>query len=780
MSDLPRFEDFYDAHPELFDQTTSTELAVVAGSARAVASEAIRLPGTAALAFTSGLPAAVSLMAFQTPLKFQGSRGTCYAFATCAAMEAAYSRQFGVTLDLSEQYAFHINKVTELFGNYLTDTRLYENNSSMWGFQGCSDLVGKLSRAAIPSEDACRYLDDPAMKELLASLPAAGDLETEPLTQEQLDTFEFAEGHIPTSARVQARFQVKSFAVLPPMPATDQIESVLAAGHEVVVDIPNHCVLVVGYDRNQQRFTIKDSAIPAFGTLDYNSTALPIKGGYYITEVHPPSTPPRRDAWWLGRWAMNHDGFRGELVIRRTTSFYKDPPGQPTKFGNYYRDGHHYDVAGELFEDGQGMRFWVADTTAKSEPGAKVGQPFVVYAFSGEPDNAAGTTTWSGMDFGVRLTRTDIPKTYTTSVFVPSDWIGTWLMNHDGHHGTLTIADVEPFSAEYTGSDGSRFPVRGGLTQDRPHVLQILIPFDSAHPQPFHLFVFTHEKGTFAGTTTVGATTLGVHGRRPSPAETGGFESIEVDAETLSEVLIAQGRRLFMVGGGMCESREFDYREFATTERHTHRALNFRPDARLTWHISGIDLPAGDFELTVPVSPLSPDVDEPDGADTPASATASISGSVSGTTMAFTNNPDDRSYWLDVEVSSDGGRRAAITVRVSARRFDVPGLPEANDHCFSAWLNSLQTETPVEVVPLLDPPYPGEMIDPRLDVVLRAAPAQIRTAIVQRIALISSLVPRNPADAAAVAAAADRLAVATERTFSLPSGTVPRSRLRGE
>lgn len=85
----------------------------------------------------------VSLDQWQTPIRDQGNRGTCYAFAVCAAMEAAYRRQhnLGADLDLSEQFAFHINKAGELFGNFEKDPRQHENNSSMWGAQGNSSLA---------------------------------------------------------------------------------------------------------------------------------------------------------------------------------------------------------------------------------------------------------------------------------------------------------------------------------------------------------------------------------------------------------------------------------------------------------------------------------------------------------------------------------------------------------------------------------------------------------------------------------------------------------------
>jgi len=44
-----------------------------------------------------------------TPVKNQGSCGSCWAFGTIGAMEAAYKKKYGTTLDLSEQYLVSCN-----------------------------------------------------------------------------------------------------------------------------------------------------------------------------------------------------------------------------------------------------------------------------------------------------------------------------------------------------------------------------------------------------------------------------------------------------------------------------------------------------------------------------------------------------------------------------------------------------------------------------------------------------------------------------------------------
>jgi hypothetical protein len=53
------------------------------------------------------LPAAYT--GIYTPVKDQGSCGSCWAFGTLGAMEAAYKKKYGTTLDLSEQYLVSCN-----------------------------------------------------------------------------------------------------------------------------------------------------------------------------------------------------------------------------------------------------------------------------------------------------------------------------------------------------------------------------------------------------------------------------------------------------------------------------------------------------------------------------------------------------------------------------------------------------------------------------------------------------------------------------------------------
>lgn len=476
-----------------------------------------------------------SLAAFQTPVRDQGGRGSCYAFAAVAAIEAAYQRAYGLSLDLSEQYAFHINKAGELYGDYATSTTPHENNSSLWGFQGASDIIGKLQRSWLPTEADAPYTTQEAL------VAVAGDLDWS-ASQEQLDSVEFSEVNIPVAARWDCRYGVADWASLPDHSPAG-IEQVLAADHEVIVDVDlrwrfdvakgaydydptstggGHCFLIVGYDRTAQTFEVKNSwGGSSLIHVTYDFVAHCVSGGTYVRSVLDPGTPAQPAAKWLGSWNMDHDGWRGRLVIRRHTDYRNLDPDAPTKLGSYYpASGGRRDVNGYFVDGGQGMVFFIADTDARVVPGTLTGQRFDVWDFSWDPGRAAGTTSWAGSPYGVVLRRDAIPGS-AGGGFDVSWWLGSWAMNHDGWSGTLTWEQRTPLpflgdllTGTYTQPGRAPIPVSGLLTPGIPHQCQVSIAFDASNDQPFTLLHHTWERDVIAGTTQWGGRTFGVQAFR--------------------------------------------------------------------------------------------------------------------------------------------------------------------------------------------------------------------------------------------------------------------------
>jgi C1A family cysteine protease len=269
-----------------------------------------------------------SLAQWQSGFKLQNDRGTCWAFAGAAALEAAYKRKYNMLIDVSEEYIFHMGKAFALnrdsTGAVITPI---ENNSSLTGFQGSGDVAKKISENAIPPEDAAPYLE--SQQKLLDILPVLGFAGLSSLaTQEDYDALEFCEQHIPLLARVNARYRATGWGSLGNNPSITALENTILADREVICDVfhktPNiggHVLLLIGFDRNRQVFMAKNHwGEGNFIEIAYNNDPnWQIKSGWYITDVVDP-TFVQNEACWLGNWWANaaNGSFRiSPAAIRR-------------------------------------------------------------------------------------------------------------------------------------------------------------------------------------------------------------------------------------------------------------------------------------------------------------------------------------------------------------------------------------------------------------------------------------------------------------------------------
>jgi hypothetical protein len=322
-----------------------------------------------------------SLERWQSPFKDQRNRGTCWAFAGAAALEAAYRRKFNTEIDVSEEYVFHMGKSfalnrTAVGGPVVTPV---ENNSSLTGFQGSGDICQKLSENAAAPEVAAPYIQ--TQGNLEAILPVLGFANTAAvMSQTDFDAVEFCEQHIPLLARVNARYRATDWASLGPNPSVQALENTLLAKHEVVCDVTHktppvggHVLLLVGFNRRRKAFYVKNSwGENRFIEIKYeNDPEWQITSGYYLKDVVDPKFV-QNEACWLGNWWVNLGNSTFRMLLRRSEDFAA--PGKPTKFGTAYLNDGGHDVNGQFLNGAGQIRLFVAPTTAAVMPGTLTGR----------------------------------------------------------------------------------------------------------------------------------------------------------------------------------------------------------------------------------------------------------------------------------------------------------------------------------------------------------------------------------------------------------------------
>ena len=483
-------------------------------------------------------PDRVTWFQYQTPIRNQLDRNTCSIFAMVAAVEARYRRQFGLSLDLSEQYAWHVYKSGTTL-DYPNKYK-YENQSSYWGGGG-SHGVRDLTNLPVPLETFAPYKSQAQMDQIRLSIPAAGalawngDPALNPTTQDNVDAFEYSPLYIPLSARQNANYAVASYVLLDQAGVRDttRLEGLIASGNEVIVDMDlkwkvdpvtgvltydakapggAHVFLLVGYDRPGGFFWVKNSwGETGYLRVHYDVFRNAALSGAIVSAVTDPGRPNFKSRF-IGVWNMNHDGWKGKLIIRRVTG----DDNMATRLGHYHAaDGRRLAVNGRFLDDGpplwRGVYFALADVEY-NQPGSMTGQRFWAHLYSWDTNLAAGNTVWSGTPFGLWLTRGTDSSPFP-SVFNRNKWLGEWSMNHDGWRGTLNIQRLEESGAQwkvtgvYYDGAGVASSVTGYIDKAKEHVAQLTM-----FGQPFVLHYHTWSDGLFSGYTFWGGRRFGAHG----------------------------------------------------------------------------------------------------------------------------------------------------------------------------------------------------------------------------------------------------------------------------
>jgi fibronectin type 3 domain-containing protein len=394
-------------------------------------------------------------------------------------------------------------------------------------------------------------------------------------TQQDVDSYEYDIRHIPLEARKNAIYGVTDMLRLNngTFQDTDILERFIYSGQEVSIgfvinnlvcsgkhiygystcaevtnqkpgDLPpcglggcgGHQMLLVGYDRKNQLFLFKNSwgSTNPYAWLSYDFIKKYANGAQVVREVRDPNLGPSEEAMWTGKWKMDHDGWLGDLVIRRmkktpvemitllpsnyenfTCIRYK-PSSDQERLGTYYgSDGVAREVKGRINPETKDAEFYIdfvhpepppyGTYTVSINPGD---QPFELELFTGGSNPytfgnfSAGLTTWSGVDYGALTYRPDIEMTHPPGTFSIDQWKDRFkLYSTDGSRAILEITDIGavsiigyPVTFKYNGTPGT------GLISN-PDTQRL-----TSFSQELDLYYHSRETGILSG--------LGVFGRR--------------------------------------------------------------------------------------------------------------------------------------------------------------------------------------------------------------------------------------------------------------------------
>lgn len=509
-----------------------------------------------------------NLTSFQTPVKNQGGRDTCGTFATVAALEAAYRRSYGMTLNLSEQYLNHwaqqfaTPKGRALPGN--------ETQAGSIGGGGMSRPLAALGLGlAVPIEDVLAYIPSAGYQNIDPNdRPSLNDW-SRTYAQREMDDFNLSdqpasyiyEGNssvvitvMPQHALDEARYRPSgvTYFVADQLHDLDAYRAALDSQHELILEMrccdgnpgwnstnpwqlpsgsnggsSGHVVLIVGYDENTRMFRIKNSwseawADGGYAWISYDFVLAAVEGVAYLDGAVSPQLT--LDPWnfkhfVLGRWQLNFDGWKGLLDIYGLPDVWSSSatPLRNYRIGTLFmNDGRIHRVNGTI--TGNALTFWVDWNNANAAPSSLGGSAFTVRMFTWDHRSMAGTLLDpNGGLYAVEMVKEASPITGSARPgrLSPASYIGIWDFNHDGWRGRVEITGVNTrtrrLSGRYVEADGTVRSMTGAVNQDA-RLFSLTIGFPT--PQRFDGFLNGHELGVMAGNTVWNGMTFGFYGSR--------------------------------------------------------------------------------------------------------------------------------------------------------------------------------------------------------------------------------------------------------------------------
>jgi len=517
-------------------------------------------PATAPMAIEpKDLPETVDLRAYQTPIKVQEG-GTCAQFAVTAAIEARYRRVYASDLDLSERFGQLVQKMSYLTEDLEPQASCRENQLGAWGGGNVTYQMQLFTRYRLPLESHLPYANivDPNI-DWEASRCAVGT------NQDAMDDYNLDSANLPQLALENARFRTELAVFCPEGSLRDPTwyETVLASGYEIVFaaalcgadpdpmnriwdpgdddDCNGHAMLMVGYRHTDRVFLVKNSWGPAVGygeggftlmSYDWVERGFVTEAGYFASAAAD-SPYPYQDHMHLGRWNLDHDGWKGTLDIYRFSGLFSSMAlhgENDWRLGTYWgHDGVARRVNGRI--DDHRIEFWIDWDVPNLDYGDRRGLHFTGYVFTQAPVTIAGTMSDNrdGQTYAFYATKDDfLVGTPAAGPVGPSSFLGRWEMNHDGWRGVLEFDDVQlplmaiipspQITGTYTPEGGAPVPVSGQLSNSNPREIWFDV-YLVGGTQSFHGYLHSHEAGVLAGTTDWHGTPFGFVARRVGSVE---------------------------------------------------------------------------------------------------------------------------------------------------------------------------------------------------------------------------------------------------------------------
>ena len=434
----------------------------------------------------------------------QGGRNTCQTFAAIAAVEAAYKRQFGIDVDLSEEFTNYTGKVFWLSYNLYTaplPAEASETQMGAFGGGGGTGWLNNLSHGfAVPREEAMPYSAGYSLVPYCGEGCAWGTDEFRDFAglQRNVGDFNLNQANLPLSAlTADEYYSVRSYETINARDPAE-FERVLDQGYEIVWDFD-----VRGYRGwNDGDYIWRPQIVTEEATLtrddEEDEDALPKSVVFDVLEVKQGDTVYEEGTDWEQagnkiRWLGDDAPEDGEEY---TVKYQHENPG-----GSHVMLIVGYNPALRYF---MVKNSWDTGGTA-------------------DLDNDGNRDGWTLVSYNY-VRRYGLVASYITAVNPPRAWpelafVGRWNLSFDGYHGVLDIyhipgimqhwlsaADValtDRRIGTFYDSNGDAFRVNGSISG---HKITFYIdmenpdmPIDQLTGRRFDYYYFREDVDSMAG-----------------------------------------------------------------------------------------------------------------------------------------------------------------------------------------------------------------------------------------------------------------------------------------